>query len=80
MAQGWFEPQMQLGKQLELHSPTPSGQTPVLEKRRDFTLPGGFYDSTGQTKDTAGEHLTRQIDPAHQVDWQANLNLILAVF
>ena len=38
------------------------------KKRRDFTLPGGFYDSTGQTKDTAGEHLGRQIDSAHQVD------------
>ena len=66
-----------------IHGPgrcTPSGKTQPVQKRRPFALPGGFHGSAGQTKDTAGEHLAKQIDSAHQVDWQANLNLNFTVF
>ena len=53
----------------------PANKRRVLHKRRAIMPPGGFYSSRWQTQHTVGEHLTRRIDPAHQLEWQPKLNI-----
>ena len=54
---------------------TPSGKTPLLEKRRYIRWLSGFEGSAREFKHTVGEYLTREGDQELQVEWQANLNI-----
>ena len=55
---------------------TPSGKTPLLEKRRYIRWLSGFEGSAREFKHMVGEHSTREGDQALQVEWQQNLNSI----